>query len=1021
MKKTLWILFVSLFVLQLSAQTAVQGTVKDSGTGEPIIGVKVTLLQQNISTQTNANGEFFFSYIDAGSEELSFSRIGYFAQIKMLDIKAGQDNDAGTINLRPDVQAETKQDVILQLSEAQLNDEGIAQNTFGSFSSQTDVYISQTGFSFSPMRFRTRGYDNKYESYYINGVRFVDAERGGFNYSSIGGLNNATRDRDLVFGLTPNAFSFGNLGANTNINTRASAIAAGSNAAVAMSNRSYKVRAQYTYGTGVMNNGWAFAVSGVIRWSDDNKDLLKLVEGTFYNSAGLFLSAEKFFNDQHSLSLMAMGAPTRRAGQAPITQEARELTGSIYYNPYWGYQDGKVRSSRVVNAFDPTAVLSHNWKISDKQRLRTGLGFHYSMYSGSSLSYNGSSHAPDYYRNMPSFLLTKEGSNANAISELKELWQTDKNTQQIDWNELYTRNYENNRENPNGWDSSASIEENRNNTKGQARYALLRRHNNLMETSLNSTYTHQFNNDLKLTAGIEARTSKGMHYQTVDDLMGAKQYIDIDNFVERDLVGETLQDANPRMIENDLNDENKNKKEGDIVGYNYDINVNTANAFATLEYRHERFNMFAGIKGSYTSFYRYGYMDNGRVLYLHEQKGQKDVKSLGRSDSTQMFIDPSAKAGFIYSIDNKNQVSANILVETRAPLVQDAYVSERIKDVLAPNLKSEKILSYDLNYTFNNSFARGRISGFRTHIHDAIDKIMYYDDDYRTTVNHLLSGADKIYQGVEVGVSIPINAMFTLSTAGTFADYRYTNNAIGTKSLENGSEDDSEEMVMTKGLKINAGPQFAANATLSFFYKMWFVDVTMNYYANNYLDFSPNRFSKSNYGNLPAEFYEEKNMKMLNDKFTEQDGGSVKTVNTSKLQDWFTNNEYKSYWGLAKDETMDFGKFGGVIQKNADGNTVIEPSEVRQKLAMQEKLNSGFMLDLSVGKVIYLKNRKSLNFNASISNVLNNTNLVSGGFQQARIPTNSNKTLNEKGLDWFPNKYYYAMGLNFFLHVGYKF
>jgi len=74
-----------------------------------------------------------------------------------------------------------------------------------------------------------------------------------------------------------------------------------------------------------------------------------------------------------------------------------------------------------------------------------------------------------------------------------------------------------------------------------------------------------------------------------------------------------------------------------------------------------------------------------------------------------------------------------------------------------------------------------------------------------------------------------------------------------------------------------------------------------------------------------------------------------------------------------------------------------------------------------VGKLIYLKNRNSLNFNLSVSNVLNNTNMITGGYQQARIPTNSDKTINQTGANWYLNKYYYAWGLNLFFHVGYKF
>ena len=67
-----------------------------------------------------------------------------------------------------------------------------------------------------------------------------------------------------------------------------------------------------------------------------------------------------------------------------------------------------------------------------------------------------------------------------------------------------------------------------------------------------------------------------------------------------------------------------------------------------------------------------------------------------------------------------------------------------------------------------------------------------------------------------------------------------------------------------------------------------------------------------------------------------------------------------------------------------------------------------------------MKNRNSLNFNISVSNILN-SKLITGGYQQARIPINTDKSLNATGSDWYLNKYYYAWGLNLFFHVGYKF
>ena len=50
-----------------------------------------------------------------------------------------------------------------------------------------------------------------------------------------------------------------------------------------------------------------------------------------------------------------MGAPTERGAQQASTQEAYDLVGNNYYNPNWGYQDGKMRNARVRNSHEPIA------------------------------------------------------------------------------------------------------------------------------------------------------------------------------------------------------------------------------------------------------------------------------------------------------------------------------------------------------------------------------------------------------------------------------------------------------------------------------------------------------------------------------------------------------------------------------------------------------------------------------------------------------------------------------------------
>ena len=77
-----------------------------------------------------------------------------------------------------------------------------------------------------------------------------------------------------------------------------------------------------------------------------------------------------------------------------------------------------------------------------------------------------------------------------------------------------------------------------------------------------------------------------------------------------------------------------------------------------------------------------------------------------------------------------------------------------------------------------------------------------------------------------------------------------------------------------------------------------------------------------------------------------------------------------------------------------------------------------FMLDFSLGKVVYLKNRHSLNFNISANNLLD-SRLITGGFQQARIPYDDNAVTGN--VYKFPSKYYYALGANYFATISYKF
>ena len=229
-----------------------------------------------------------------------------------------------------------------------------------------------------------------------------------------------------------------------------------------------------------------------------------------------------------------------------------------------------------------------------------------------------------------------------------------------------------------------------------------------------------------------------------------------------------------------------------------------------------------------------------------------------------------------------------------------------------------------------------------------------------------------------MGIDVELGAGFSIEAAANIGDYRYTDDCIGVMSAENGCNlftgelptdlsetTDIVEEVYTKGLMVSNGPQIASSITLDYFHSsMWFADITLSYYDKNYLDFSPARRTKMN---------------MVGGVYPDKLGNDM-------VYDGYTKESYHI-------------------------------------LGKQERLKGGFLLDASVGKVLYFNNRaQSLNINLSLNNLLNNTSMVTGGYQQSRLSRDT-KSYGKpiQAVDKFPNRYYYAWGFNMFLNVAYKF
>ena len=912
-------LLLSLFIaLPVLAQTGVRGVVLEKDTNQPVAGAIVALDNQNITVTTSFDGSFRIANAKAGEDNLSIVSYGFKDFSQKVTIVANVVDDLGVIKVTPETVTDGSDyfgDEEFMINEAELEDEEGAAQAVSTLSGASDnVYYNAASYDFSIMRFRLRGYDSEYSDTYINGVNFNDATRGRFNYSMIGGMNTAFKRKDVNIGLAANGFSFGQIGGSTDISVFAQDYAPGFNGSVAYTNSNYKLRAMATYSTGLMKNGWAVTLSAITRYADEG-----VTPGSFYNSWGYFLSAQKVFNKQHSLSLVTFGAPTKRTNSSAVAQEAYDLAGDNLYNPNWGWQNGKKRNAKVVEAFDPTAIINWVWKPSENTSLNTGFGFRSSNYSSSALNWcNAADPRPDYYRYLPSYYKDHQEEYDLYVDK----WTNDESQRQIDWESLYRTNY------------LAQLSAAETNGETGSVYILEKRHSNQVNYQLNSTLNTRLNDVMTLQAGVGVNYSEASYYKTVKDLLGGDYWLDIDQYSERDYPD------NPTILQNDMNNPNRKVGVGDKFGYDYNINSWRANAWIQNVINLPKWDINYGLNMSYTQFQRDGKMKNGRAPENSYGKGE-----------LHEFDNAGVKVGATYKLDGRNRFVLHGYYGTKAPLSDRAYVSPRIRDGVVEGLSSERLLSGDISYVFNYRVFKGSITGFWTEQYNSTERLSFYDDEFQTFMNYALTGVRKAYRGVEVGMQANITPSLSVSLAGTFSKYQYKNRPKGTRSYENGMAPDTTQTVYLKNYYVSGTPQTCLSVGINYRAPgMWFFELNGTYMGDSYISLAPNR-------------HEER----------------------SDIVSNFNSLEEYDAW-------MD-------------------------EFTKQDKLKDAFVLNASIGKIIYLSRSSSLNINLNVTNLLNNKDIQTSGYQQCRINTKDYLNTTTR----YPNKYYYAQGLKVFLNMGIKF
>lgn len=806
---------------------------------KPMYNINVLLNPTNVSVTTDRLGFFQLSDVAPGDYTIEVNQTGYDSFIQKITV-GEEPLELGDILLSYNPQSMNIG--LISLSDEELSsDESSSQSSVGLLSASKDVFAQAAAYELGAYWFRTRGYDNKYSDVMFNGVRMNKVDNDRVDFGNWGGLNDVTRyPAEVTYGLEPSDYTFGDLGGVMYIDTRPSTMRTGTSLSYSLANRSYRQRVMATHNTGLNKNGWGFMASGSRRWANEGR-----IDGTFYDAWAYYLGAEKKINDQHTLNLTVMGAPYRRSTNSPATQEIYDLMGTGY-NAYWGYQNGEKRSERIKKNHEPMGQLTHHWDFSENSKLTSTISYQTGKNGGSRLDwYKGNNPSPIYYRRMPSF----DDSSLAA-------WQNnDTSFTQINWQDIYTANL--------------------NQADGHGVYALVSDVNEDDILAFSSTLRSQLNDKTTLFAGVNYKSTNSEIYRELDDLLGAQFYWDIDDYADPGQSG-NYDESNP----------NRKAYEGDRIQYNYETTHDVMDAWASANFKVEKFDVTLGGKLSNTSIQRNGLFDNYQY-----------TNSYGESEKHD-FLDYGAKLQLIYKIDGRNFITANGAYYTNAPTVNDVFPQGRENNSSIPDLESTKISSADINYILRGSKVKARVTGYYTKTADEVETSFGYLDfeDANLFTAEVLSGVDKQYFGTEIAVDAQLTTRIRAKAVASIGQYTYANNP----DLYYFSDDYAEEggyrylgTSYLKDYKLAVSPQ--KGYSLGFEYRdpnYWWFGVTGNFLADNYVDISPSRrtdrFIRDQYGDLYPEVTEEGLRRTLQqEKFDDQFMLNANAGKTFRFGDYY--------------------------------------------------------------------------------------------------------------------------------------
>ena len=962
-----YLLSISALILSvaMSAQNptgGVKGVVVDRSSKTALDGAVLKLYSgaQEIATvRTGADGSFYIPDLKDGMYDLVIENSNYLQSKVNVTVNDGYVKNMFKLSLTPVHKVGEVDDA--SFTEFDLDDSGYQDSPTILFG-QNDVFNNIAGYNFSSVRFRVRGYSSESQDVYMAGVRMNDAITGYTPYSLWSGLNEAVRSKESVNGSEISDYGFGGYNGLTNIDPMASKVRTGWRGSVLTNSALYRLRLMMTYSSGELDNGWSYAFSASARLGGND-----WIKGVYYRSFGYYGSVEKKFGEEHKLGLTFMAAPGQRGAQNGSTQEVYDLMGDNMYNSNWGYYNGKVRNARVKKTHEPIAILKYDFTPESKKlKASATVLYRFGKNGYTALDwYDAPDPRPDYYRNLPSYFFM-DNTDYNRLNYSKYMWAKEQWEQDIpsithiNWDRLYAVNAMN-----------STADGNR------SKYVIEERRTDQQDLNFAANAKWSPVNCFTLAGGLSYKWNRTEYYKILDDLLGGDYYVNIDQFAERDYASSVT------MYQNDLdyylkNGKAQTLKQGDKYGYDYYANVRRAEAWVSGKF--SKFGLEVALAGriGYTKYWREGLLRKGlfpgldangqpmtyegKVITTYDPITGDAITSLGKSE-VKDFLTGAAKLNVSYVIPGGHRVYANAAFIADAPNFNQAFISPRTRNSIVPNLKTNKTLTADLNYAYSNSGYDVRVTGYYTAIKDQSKVMSFYDDAQISFTNFAMSGIDQRHIGLELGFKVPLPVPnLALQGVVSYGQFVYTSNPKMYQTYDNSAAIVED----TYGVTI---PYWKSHPTAD--------GKTVKHYVSG-----------------------------------------TPQLATSLGLSW-----NKNYWFVDADVDyfdfayLDMNPLYRTDMATSGPDKTVTPTEI-EYMAAQEKFKGAVLVNASVGKSWYIKRNYQLGFSLQVKNILNTTNLRTGGYEQTRLVDN---TVSKERYYRFDSKYFYMSGINYMLNIYFRF